>query len=218
MTIRRFPTPFTLEQLVERRTVTEVQAEMMRAAIEERLTIAVSGSTRAGKTTLARVLLNLIPVPGDRLVLIEQPPELNLRDRALRDIYELECRDRTEYVEAFTARQAVAVALRHSPDRIVLGEIRGGEAFDFIDALNTGHAGSLTTVHANSAQDALSRIVTLVKRGDVNLPYDVIVDMVGRSIDLVFHLDRSLGRRVLTEALRVRGLSDDHKRILTEPI
>lgn len=89
MTIRRFPTPFTLEQLVAIRTVSEAQAGMMQAAIDERLTIAVSGSTRAGKTTLARVLLNLIPVPGDRLVLIEQPPELNLRDRATRDIYEM---------------------------------------------------------------------------------------------------------------------------------
>jgi pilus assembly protein CpaF len=216
VTIRRFPTAFELPGLVTLGTLTSQQADWLTAAVLERKTILISGSTRAGKTTFARVLLNLIPVPGDRLVLIEQPSELNLRERDTRDILEMECRDPNEYTEAFTARDAVKAALRHSPDRIIVGETRGGEAFDFIDALNTGHSGSLTTVHANSASDALARIVTLVKRGDVSLPYDVIVDMVSRSIDLVVHLDRSQGRRVVAEIVRVTGVSDDRRRILIE--
>ena len=218
VTIRRFPQPFSLARLVnETGTLTSGQAALVSGFIRDRKTVLISGSTRAGKTTFARVLLNLIPHPGDKLVLIEQPAELNLRNADSRDIIAMEVSDSSE-PDAFTVRQAVRAALRHSPDRIVIGELRGAEAADFLDALNTGHTGSLSTLHANSAADALVRLATLVRRGEPTLSHEVIVDLIARSIDVVIHLDRSTGRRVVTEIVTTAGVSEDRRRVMTQPV
>jgi Flp pilus assembly CpaF family ATPase len=217
LTIRRFPTDLTLPQLVERDTLSQAQADALVCLLLSRKNLLISGSTRAGKTTLARALLNLIPHPGDRLVLIEQPAELNLAHSDVRDIVPIEVRDETPNAPAFTATDALKAALRHSPDRIILGELRGGEAADFLEALNTGHPGSLTTLHANSATDALDRLITLVRRGDPNAPRDVIVDTISSAIHAVVHTDRTGGRRVVSEILTVTGVDPNHTRILTAP-
>jgi pilus assembly protein CpaF len=105
-----------------------------------------------------------------------------------------------------------------SPDRIIVGELRGGEAADFLEALNTGHSGSLTTLHANSAPDALERFITLVRRGDPAQPRDVIVDAIARGIEYVVHMEKRGPQRLVTEIAEIAGTSQDHQRVLAEPV
>lgn len=217
VTIRRFPQDFHLTELQTRRTVTADQAHLLREAIAERKTILISGSTRSGKTTLARALLNEIGSYSENIVLIEQPAELNLRGSDTRNIIPIEVRDENSNTPAFTATDALKAALRHSPERIIMGELRGGEAADFLEALNTGHPGSLTTIHANSAQDALTRLVTLARKGDPHVPRDVLIDSVARAIDVVCHITNRDGFRSVTEIVFVTGVTADRAEILTVP-
>jgi pilus assembly protein CpaF len=135
-------------------------------------------------------------------VIIEETAELRIEQR---NIVRLEARRAQRDLPAVTIRDLLRATLRHRPDRIVLGEVRGGEAYDLLQALNTGHAGSLSTIHANSATQALARFTSCVLQSGVDLPYRAIRRMIADTVHLVVHVDRRLGRRVVTEVVRVEA-------------
>ena len=180
--------------------------DQLGAAVAARRSIIVSGGTGSGKTTLLNALSAFID-PGERVVTIEDAAELRLRQP---HVVRLESRPaNVEGRGLVTIRDLLRNALRMRPDRIVIGEVRGGEALDLLMALNTGHEGALSTVHANSPEDALRRVETLALMADVGLPHDAIREQLGRGVDLVVHLAR-LGdgaRRVVAvgEVVRAAG-------------
>jgi pilus assembly protein CpaF len=194
MAIRRFTQRVaTLQDLVESGTATEEQLEHLVAAVEGRQTIVISGGTGAGKTTLLNLLAGAID-PAERVVTIEDAAELSLPGHVVR----LEARPaNAEGAGAITIRSLLRSALRLRPDRIIVGEVRGGEALDLISALNTGHRGSLTTVHANSPKEALLRIETLaLSAGDTS--ETAISRQLLAAVDMVVQLDRvESGRRIV---------------------
>jgi len=203
ISIRRFavrrPGP---DQLVELGTLSEAQRARLEAAVAERLSILVSGGTGSGKTTLLNALSGFI-APGERVVTIEDAAELRLQQR---HVVRMESRPAgVEGRGEVTIRDLLRNALRMRPDRIVIGEVRGPEALDLLMALNTGHEGALSTVHANSPADALSRIETLTLIAGVGLPHAAVREQVRRGFDLVVHLERrSDGRRRVTEIAELR--------------
>ena len=207
LTIRRFRRGgFSLEQLVDNGTMPADVAEHLAAAVEERKTILVSGGTGSGKTTTLGALSGAIP-PGERIVTIEDAAELRLRQP---HVVRLEARPpNIEGAGEVTIRQLVRNALRMRPDRIVVGEVRGAEALDMLMALNTGHDGSLSTVHANSPEEALRRIEVLALMAGVGLPHAAVRTQVADAFDLVVHQARLPGgeRRVtsVAEVVRVAG-------------
>ena len=207
LTIRRFRRQgFSLRDLVANATVPAPAAELLAVAVASRASVLVSGGTGSGKTTTLNALSGAIPA-GERIVTIEDAAELSLRqDHVVR----LEARPpNLEGRGEVTIRQLVRNALRMRPDRIVVGEVRGAEALDLLQALNTGHDGSLSTVHANSPEDALRRIETLALMADVGLPHAAIREQVASAVDLVVHQARRRdGSRVVTsvaEVVRVAG-------------
>jgi pilus assembly protein CpaF len=207
LSVRRFaaarPDP---EALVEAGTMSPELRDLLAAAVRERRSILISGGTGAGKTTLLNALSAYIS-PGERVVTIEDAAELRLRQP---HVVRLESRPASvEGRGAVTIRDLLRNALRMRPDRIVIGEVRGPEALDLLTALNTGHEGALSTVHANSPADALRRLETLVLMAGVGLPHAAIREQIERGIELVCHLVRkSGGARVvaeLAEVTRVAG-------------
>jgi pilus assembly protein CpaF len=194
LTVRRFRREgFSLDDLVGNGTLPEALASFLAARVAARDSVLVSGGTGSGKTTLLNALSGAIP-DGERIVTIEDAAELRLRQR---HVVRLESRPpNLEGRGEITIRRLVANALRMRPDRIVVGEVRGGEALDMLMALNTGHDGSLTTVHANSPEDALRRVETLALMADVGLPHGAVREQVAGAIDLVVHQARCAdGRR-----------------------
>jgi pilus assembly protein CpaF len=196
LSIRRFgasrPDP---ERLVELGTLTAEQRRLLEEAVSERRSVLVSGGTGSGKTTLLNALSSFIGA-GERVVTIEDAAELRLQQP---HVVRLESRPAgVEGRGEVTIRDLLRNALRMRPDRIVIGEVRGTEALDLLTALNTGHDGALSTVHANSPADALSRLETLALMAGVGLPHAVVAEQVRRGIDLVVHLQRQPdgGRRV----------------------
>jgi pilus assembly protein CpaF len=188
LTIRRFRREgFSLDDLVRLGTMSAGEAALVGRCVAARASILVSGGTGSGKTTTLNALSGAIP-GGERIVTIEDAAELRLRqDHVVR----LESRPPSiEGRGEVTIRALVRNALRMRPDRIVVGEVRGGEALDLLQALNTGHEGSLSTVHANSPPDALARLETLALMADVGLPHAVVADQVARGIELVVHQSR----------------------------
>src|SRR5690349_15256567 len=208
LSIRRFAAdPYRMNDLVEFGTVTPALAEILRAAVQVRLNILVSGGTGAGKTTLLNVLSNAIP-NTERIVTIEDSAELQLQqDHVVR----LETRpSNIEGQGAVTQRDLVRNALRMRPDRIVIGEVRGGEALDMMQAMNTGHDGSLSTVHANSSRDALSRLETMILMSGVSLPVRAMRDYIAAALNVVVHLSRlSDGTRRVVRVTEVVGMEED---------
>jgi len=202
LTIRRFrPRGFSLRDLVEAGTLPGELGEFLALCVAARASILVSGGTGAGKTTMLNALSGAIP--GDeRIVTIEDAAELRLRQR---HVVRLEARPANlEGRGEVGIRQLVRNALRMRPDRIVVGEVRGGEALDMLQALNTGHDGSLTTVHANSPDDALRRIETLALMSGVGLPHAAVREQVSSAIELVVHQARLPdGARVVESAAEV---------------
>jgi pilus assembly protein CpaF len=202
LSIRRFtavrPGP---QELVELGTITEGLHDQLEAAVGARRSILVSGGTGSGKTTLLNALSGFID-PAERVVTIEDAAELRLRQP---HVVRLESRPaNVEGRGRVTIRDLLRGALRMRPDRIVIGEVRGGEALDLLMALNTGHEGALSTVHANSPEDALRRIETLALMAGVGLPHDAIREQLGRGLDLVIHLARlSDGSRRVAEVAEV---------------
>jgi pilus assembly protein CpaF len=208
LSIRRFATdPFKMSDLIEFGTLTPALAEFVRAAVQARLNVLVSGGTGAGKTTLLNVLSNAIP-SSERIVTIEDSAELQLQqDHVVR----LETRPpNMEGAGAVTQRDLVRNALRMRPDRIVVGEVRGPEVLDMLQAMNTGHDGSLSTVHANSARDALSRLETMVLMSGMTLPLRAMRDYIASALDMVIHVGRlSDGTRKVLRVAEISGMEED---------
>ena len=208
LTIRLFAkTPLTIDNLVEFGSITREAVEFLRACIVGRLNIVVSGGTGSGKTTLLNILSNFIP-DGDRIVTIENAAELQLRQE---HVVTLESRPaNVEGRGTVSIRDLVVNSLRMRPDRIVVGEVRSGEALDMLQAMNTGHDCSLTTLHANSPRDALSRLETMVMMSGMELPHRAIREQIASALDLVVHTDRMRdGTRKVVSVSEVQGMEGD---------
>jgi pilus assembly protein CpaF len=205
ITIRKFARdPFTVEDLVSFGTLIPEMVTFLQACIRTRLNIVVSGGTGSGKTTMLNVLSSFIP-PTERVVTIEDPCELQMRQR---HIIRLETRPpNVEGKGMVTQRDLLRNSLRMRPDRIIVGEVRAGEAFDMLQAMNTGHDGSLTTAHANTPRDAIARIENMVLMAGLELPIRAIREQLASALNLVVHVNRmSDGTRRVTHVTEVVGM------------
>jgi pilus assembly protein CpaF len=208
LSIRRFGRePVTARQMIENHTLTEPMLELLSAMVKGRLNILISGGTGAGKTTLLNVLSGYIP-NSDRIVTIEDAAELQLKQE---HIVRLETRPpNVEGKGAIRQRQLVINSLRMRPDRIVVGEVRGEEAFDMLQAMNTGHEGSLTTVHANSPRDALARIENMVSMANLNIPERAVRHQIASALHAVVQIARlSDGTRKVITVTEITGMDGD---------
>jgi len=209
LTIRKFQTGFfTADELVRIGTMTPEMLTHVRDAIRKNANILISGGTSTGKTTLLNALAAYLPA-GDRVVLIEDTAELQV-DRP--NLVRFEARREQPGLPAVAIRDLLRATLRHRPDRIIVGEVRGGEAYDLLQALNTGHSGSLSTIHANSATQALARFASCVLQSGVELPYQAVRHMIADTVQLVTHISRRSGLRVITEMSAVRRYDADNDR------
>ena len=208
ITIRKFKKDkLSTQQLIEYGSLTANMGEFLRACVVSRFNIVISGGTGSGKTTLLNVLSGFIP-PEERIVTIEDAAELQLQqDHVMR----METKTpNTDGKGAVTIRDLVRNPLRMRPDRIVVGEVRGGEALDMLQAMNTGHDGSLTTVHSNSPRDAISRIETLVLMAGMDLPLKVVRQQISSAVDLIVQQTRLKdGTRKVTAITEVNGMEGD---------
>jgi len=175
-------------------------AERLKTYVEGRQNILISGGTGTGKTTLLNALGRFIP-DEDRILLIEDTSEIQLEKP---NLVRFEARQSQPGLSAVTIRDLLKASLRHRPDRIILGEIRGGEAFDLLQLLNTGHSGTLSTVHASSAQQAVSRFTSCVLQSGVELPYRAIKTNIGNSLNVIIQLERRPGRRFVSEVIQIK--------------
>jgi pilus assembly protein CpaF len=208
LTIRKFAKiPFTVEKLIEIGSITPEAVEFLKACIIARLNIVISGGTGSGKTTLLNVLSGFIP-NDERIITIENAAELQLRQE---HVVTLETRPpNIEGKGEVTMRDLVINALRMRPDRIIVGEVRGGEALDMLQAMNTGHDGSLTTLHANSPRDALSRLETMVLMAGIEIPIKAIRQQIASALDLIVHMERLRdGSRKVVQITEVQGMEGD---------
>ena len=208
LSIRRFSRePFRLHHLVEFGTLTPMLGEIVTAAVRGRLNVLVSGGTGSGKTTLLNVLSEAIP-HDERIVTIEDSAELQLKQE---HVVRLETRPpNIEGAGAVTSRDLVRNALRMRPDRIIVGEVRGAEVMDMLQAMNTGHDGSLATCHANSSRAAIARIETMMLMSGVSLPIRAMRDYIASALDLVVHVARlSDGTRKVVRVTEVAGMEGD---------
>jgi pilus assembly protein CpaF len=201
LAIRKFQSKlYGPQDLVRIGTLTPELLLQLQTAVEIHQNILISGGTGTGKTTLLNALSNFIGAE-ERLVLIEDTSELQIeKDNLVR----LEARREQKGIPAISIRDLLKATLRLRPDRIILGEVRGGEAFDLLQALNTGHSGSLSTIHASSAAEAISRFATCVLMSGIDLPYRVIRENIGQSLDLVIQLKRQPRKRAVAEVLRIK--------------
>jgi pilus assembly protein CpaF len=208
LSIRRFGRePITARQMIENQSLTEGMLELLSAMVKGRLNILISGGTGAGKTTLLNVLSGYIP-NSDRIVTIEDAAELQLKQE---HVVRLETRPpNIEGKGAVRQRQLVINSLRMRPDRIVVGEVRGEEAFDMLQAMNTGHEGSLTTVHANSPRDALARIENMVSMANLNIPERAVRHQIAAALHAVVQIARlSDGTRKVITVSEILGMDGD---------
>ena len=207
LSIRRFGRRVGLDELLDGKMLTSEMAMLLDCAVKARLNIAVSGGTGSGKTTLLNVLSSFIP-DDHRVVTIEDAAELRLQQR---HVVRLETRPPDlDGQGAFTARDLLRNALRMRPDRIIVGECRGAEALDTLQAMNTGHEGSLTTLHANTPRDALARLETMVLMGGFELPVRAIRQQIASAVDVIVQVARLPGgRRRVTHISEVLGLEQD---------
>jgi pilus assembly protein CpaF len=208
LSIRRFGRdPLTADDLVRNLTVTEGMMELLKAGVAARLNVIVSGGTGAGKTTLLNVLSSFIS-EDERIVTIEDAAELQLRQT---HVARLETRPpNVEGQGAIRIRQLVINALRMRPDRIIVGEVRGEEALDMMQAMNTGHDGSLTTIHANSPRDAISRLEVMMGMANANMSVHSIRQQVASAVDMFVHIARfSDGSRRVTHVTECVGMEGD---------
>lgn len=203
-TIRRFPAVISPDALIRFGTASYELMEFLRACVVSRQNIVISGGTGSGKTTLINALGSFIP-HDESVVTVEDTAELQIQHP---DVRRLEGRPKNVEGEGeVTLRDLVADALRMLPDRIVVGECRRGEAFDMLQAMNTGHLGSFTTIHANSAWHAVNRLLALVQMADMGLEPDAIYDQIAEAVDIIIHISRNkqTGRRVIMHVCEVEG-------------
>jgi len=208
MSIRRFGrTPVGVEQMLAKHSITTPMLELLKSAVKARLNIVVSGGTGAGKTTLLNALSSFIS-KQERIVTIEDSAELQLQQP---HVVRMECRPpNVEGKGAVRQRELVINSLRMRPDRIVVGEVRGGEALDMLQAMNTGHDGSLTTIHANNPRDAIARLETMSLMAEINLPDKAIRQQIASAVSIIVQIARlSDGTRRVTQISEVTGVADD---------
>jgi pilus assembly protein CpaF len=208
LSIRRFGhIPITADDLLANHTLTPPMLQLLRGAVKARLSMVVSGGTGAGKTTLLNVLSGYIS-DKERIVTVEDSAELQLKQK---HVVRLECRPpNLEGKGAIKQRQLVINCLRMRPDRIIVGEVRGEEALDMLQAMNTGHDGSLTTIHANGPRDAVSRIETMAQMANLNLPEKAVRQQIASAIAIVVQISRlSDGTRRVTHLTEITGMEED---------
>jgi pilus assembly protein CpaF len=206
LTIRKFNTrDFQMEDLVAAGTVDRAVANRLEDYVLTRKNILISGGTGTGKSTLLSILGKFIP-PEERTLVIEDTAEIHLVQQ---NLVRFEARREQNGLPPVAIRDLLRAALRHRPDRIILGEIRGGEAFDLLQLLNTGHSGTLSTIHANSARQGLARFTSCVLQSGVDLPYRAVKTNIADSLNVVVHIERRPGRRYVSEILEVNGYDPD---------
>ena len=206
LSIRRFGTkPLQIDDLIEKKSVTPEIVDFLAAVVDSRISMLISGGTGSGKTTMLNALSNLIP-REERLITIEDSAELLLQHK---HVVRLETKvDNTEGVGEISQRQLVKNSLRMRPDRIIVGEVRGAEALDMLQAMNTGHEGSLTTVHANDTRDALARLEMKVAMSGFDLPLPVIRQYIANGIGIILHVSRLKGgQRCITKVSEIVSLN-----------
>ncbi len=208
MSIRRFGSgPVAPDALVRLKSISAEMMQILAAAVKARISILISGGTGAGKTTFMNILSGFIP-ETERIVTIEDAAELQLKHE---DVVRLETRPpNVEGVGAVRQRQLLVNSLRMRPDRIIIGEVRGDEAFDMLQAMNTGHEGSMTTIHANTTRDALSRLESMVAMASVNMPERSVRQQIASAISIVVQVSRqSDGTRKLVDISEITGLEEN---------
>jgi pilus assembly protein CpaF len=206
LTIRKFNTRhFEMEDLIKAGTLERALANQLEDYVLARKNILIAGSTGAGKSTLLSILGKFIP-REERVLIIEDTAEIHLPQE---NLVRFEARREQNGLPAVAIRDLLKAALRHRPDRILLGEIRGGEAFDLLQLLNTGHSGTLSTIHANSAQQGLARFTSCVLQSGIELPYRAIKTNIADSLDVIIQVERRPGRRYISEVLFINGYDPD---------
>ncbi len=206
LTIRKFNARhFTMEDLIAAGTLDRALANRLEDYVLGRKNLLLSGGTGTGKSTLAGLLTRFIP-EEERILVIEDTAELHLLHP---NLVRFEARQAQNGLPEVAIPDLLKAALRHRPDRLILGEIRGPEAFDLLQLLNTGHAGTLSTIHANSAKQGLSRFTSCVSQSGIELPYRSIKTSVGDSLDVVVHVERRPGRRFISEVVEIDHYDPD---------
>jgi len=206
LTIRKFNSKhFGIADLIRTGTITNDLATILQSAVEGRQNILISGGTGTGKTTLLNILAQFIPA-FERILIIEDTAEIQI---STPNLVRFEARMAQNGFPAVTIRELLKASLRHRPDRILVGEIRGVEAFDLLQLLNTGHSGTLSTVHANSAHQAINRFTSCVLQSNVELPYRAIKSNIADSLNLLVHIERRPGQRFVSEVIEIAGYDSD---------
>lgn len=206
LTIRRFNSRhFEIEDLIRTGTLDRGLANRLEDYVLQKRNLLISGSTGSGKTSLLTALGKFIPA-DERILLIEDTAEIQL---AHENLVRFEARREQNGMPAVSIRDLLKAALRHRPDRILLGEIRSGEAFDLLQLLNTGHSGTISTIHASSAKQGLSRFTSCVLQSGVELPYRAIKTNIGDSLNVVIQIERRPGRRFISEVLEINSYDPD---------
>jgi pilus assembly protein CpaF len=206
LTIRKFSSRlFQIPDLIAAGTLDQALANRLEDDVLSRKNILISGGTGSGKTTALNALGRFIP-EDERLLLIEDTAEIDLPHA---NLVRFEARQAQNGLGPVAIRDLLKASLRHRPDRIVLGEIRGGEAFDLLQLLNTGHSGTLSTIHANSARQALSRFTSCVLQSGIELPYRAIKTNIGDSLNVIIQIERRPGRRFISEVLEINSYDPD---------
>jgi pilus assembly protein CpaF len=206
LTIRKFTARrFEMEDLIRSGMLDRSLANRLEDCILRRKNLLISGGTGTGKTTLLNILGRFIP-EDERILLIEDTAEIQMSQP---DLVRFEARQAQNGVPAVPIRDLLKASLRHRPDRLILGEIRGGEAFDLLQLLNTGHSGTLSTIHANSARQGLARFTSCVLQSGVELPYRAIKTNIADSLNAVIHIERRPGHRYISEVIEINGYDPD---------
>jgi pilus assembly protein CpaF len=207
LTIRKFNShKFKMNDLIERGTVTLDLAKQLEEFVIQRKNILICGGTGSGKTTLANILMEFI-ADHERIVLIEDTAEIQIHKE---NVLRFEARREQNGLPAVTIRDLLKATLRHRPDRIIVGEIRGGEAFDLLQLLNTGHSGTISTVHANSATQGVSRFTTCVLQSGIEMPYQAIKTNIAESLDIMIQIERRPGLRFVSEVLEIQEYKPEY--------
>jgi pilus assembly protein CpaF len=206
LTIRKFNSHrFRMDNLIDVGTLTAKVAKTLTQNVLDRKNILICGATGGGKTTLLNTLADFIP-ENERIVLIEDTAEIQLHKQ---NVVRFEARREQNGLPPVTIRDLLRATLRHRPDRIILGEIRGGEAFDLLQLLNTGHSGTLSTVHANSAAQGISRFTTCVLQSGIEMPYRAIKTNIADSLNVIVQIERRPGMRFVSQVLEINGYDPD---------